>query len=145
MSKDEKKIEEERVEEKAEETTKTKTKEAKVKDEETFEVSEEDGVTYEEGEEPTEQEVIPGVPNRLASRSDIIRVAGKDVVFPKFFVVATKAGLVAYAPTGQRVSTPETTTEGKIRLTKRIAHMNVKARQNVLPGDLRPAGTVAPR
>lgn len=105
-----------------------------------IEIDESDAVEANQ-EEVTEQEEIPGVPNRVAPKTEIIRVAGKDVVLPKFFTANTAAGLVAYGPTGQRVSPPAKEQDERVRLTKRIAHMNVRARQNVLPGDLKPAGT----
>lgn len=85
------------------------------------------------GEEATEAEEIDGAPNHLTPRFEPLRVGGKDVNFPVFFVAAVKGGTRLYNERGQAVSGVMKTAKEQAYIAKAAARNNAIRRSNRLP------------
>lgn len=102
-----------------------------------------------EGEGDSVQEEIPGVPNKLPVRFEVLILANKQYNFPVFFMAAVKGGQAMYSYTGQRCSPAHsaddvlpgqegasgTPTKALQYLIKACAKFNAQRRKSVLPGD----------
>lgn len=94
-----------------------------------------EALTHEQAQdEATEAEEVPGVPNKMPVRTEMLRVGGKDVNFPIHFVAAVKGGMALYNERGQRISgvaaagSPEAT-----YLNRASARNNALRRANRVP------------
>ena len=83
--------------------------------------------------EVTEAEEVDGVPNKLSPRFEPLRVGGKDVNFPVFFVAAVKGGTRLYNERGQAVSGVMSTQKEQAYIAKAAARNNALRRSNRLP------------
>lgn len=101
----------------------------------------------EDRDEVTEAEEVDGIPNKLAPRTEALKVANKDVNLPVFFVATVKGGKQAlYDYQGKRVSPaygPEDRIDpsnssselGVKYINKAAAKFNAMRRKNIIPGE----------